>query len=111
MLKGSTLTVANAGDSRCVLARAKGAAYDMSDDHKPEDEKELNRITTAGGVVNGQGRVNGGLNLSRAIGDHCYKTNEKLDLENQMITALPDLRTVKLNPEDEFMVLACDGIW
>jgi protein phosphatase 1G len=30
----------------------------------------------------------------------------------QMITALPDVKTLRINPDvDEFMVLACDGIW
>ena len=41
---------------------------EMSFDHKPEDEIELNRIRKAGGKVTPDGRVNGGLNLSRAIG-------------------------------------------
>ena len=40
----------------------------MSFDHKPEDEPELKRIRAAGGKVTPDGRVNGGLNLSRAIG-------------------------------------------
>lgn len=40
----------------------------MSYDHKPEDEVELVRIKNAGGKVTMDGRVNGGLNLSRAIG-------------------------------------------
>jgi len=44
-------------------------------------------------------------------GDHCYKTNESLPLEEQMISAMPDVRSVKLEAGDEFMVLACDGIW
>lgn len=57
---------------RCVLSR-KGQAIDMSTDHKPEDEQEKARIIKAGGRVTGDGRVNGGLNLSRAIGDHAYK--------------------------------------
>lgn len=47
---------------------------DMSADHKPEDTEELERIQKAGGRVTMDGRVNGGLNLSRAIGDHGYKT-------------------------------------
>lgn len=72
VLKGHELYVANAGDSRCVVCR-DGAALDMSIDHKPEDELEHNRITKAGGRVTMEGRVNGGLNLSRAIGDHAYK--------------------------------------
>lgn len=53
----------------------------------------------------------GGLNLSRAIGDHAYKKNTKLPAEEQAITALPEIRTLKLEDQDEFMVIACDGIW
>ena len=67
LLRGKELYVANAGDSRCVLCRG-GKAHDMSVDHKPEDEIEHSRITKAGGRVTMDGRVNGGLNLSRAIG-------------------------------------------
>lgn len=65
--------MANAGDSRCVVCR-DGKAVEMSFDHKPEDTEELERIRKAGGRVTMDGRVNGGLNLSRAIGDHAYKT-------------------------------------
>ncbi len=53
----------------------------------------------------------GGLNLSRAIGDHAYKKKSLLPAEEQAITALPDIRTVTLDDQDEFMVIACDGIW
>lgn len=72
LLAGNELYVANAGDSRCVVCR-NGTAMDMSLDHKPEDTEELERIQKAGGRVTMDGRVNGGLNLSRAIGDHAYK--------------------------------------
>ena len=44
-------------------------------------------------------------------GDHCYKQNSNVSDREQMITALPDIRTATLTDEDEFMVLACDGIW
>lgn len=67
LLKGRDLYVANAGDSRCVVCR-KGTAIEMSLDHKPEDPLEWQRILNAGGKVTCDGRVNGGLNLSRAIG-------------------------------------------
>ena len=53
--------------SRCVVCR-DGQAMEMSFDHKPEDEPEMKRIKNAGGKVTPDGRVNGGLNLSRAIG-------------------------------------------
>ncbi|XP_055319392.1 probable protein phosphatase CG10417 isoform X2 [Sitodiplosis mosellana] len=110
LLHENELFVANAGDSRCVVCR-DGKAMDMSFDHKPEDTEELERIRKAGGRVTMDGRVNGGLNLSRAIGDHAYKTNKDLKPEEQMISALPDVKRVKLSPKDEFMILACDGIW
>lgn len=44
----------------------------MSKDHKPENPEELSRIKNAGGYV-ADGRVNGNLNLSRAMGDFEYK--------------------------------------
>ena len=53
----------------------------MSADHKPEDQPEMERIEKAGGRVTPDGRVNGGLNLSRALGDHAYKTNKELPLQ------------------------------
>ncbi|KAL1494323.1 hypothetical protein ABEB36_009938 [Hypothenemus hampei] len=111
LLKGKELYVANAGDSRCIVCR-NGKAIEMSIDHKPEDPPERARIEKAGGAVTSDGRVNDGLNLSRAIGDHSYKKNQELSDREQMITALPDVKKLTINPrEDEFMVLACDGIW
>ena len=44
-------------------------------------------------------------------GDHAYKRNTDLPLSEQMITALPDVKSLTLTDEDEFMVIACDGIW
>ena len=111
LLVGTELFVANAGDSRCVVCR-DGKAIEMSFDHKPEDDPERDRITKAGGRVTPDGRVNGGLNLSRAIGDHAYKTNKKLPLSEQMISPVPDVKRLTINPEtDSYIFLACDGIW
>ncbi|KAK4336619.1 hypothetical protein RND71_043958 [Anisodus tanguticus] len=110
LLVGNQLYVANAGDSRCVLSR-NGEAIDLSIDHKPFSEIEFSRIKKAGGRVNSDGRINGGLNLSRALGDHSYKQNKNLPLEEQMITALPDVEKIEIKPEDDFLVIACDGIW
>lgn len=65
------IIVANAGDSRSVLCR-NGEALQLSFDHKPENQLEAQRIAAVGGkIVNG--RVNGGLNLSRSFGDFFYK--------------------------------------
>lgn len=110
LIRGKQLIVANAGDSRCVVSEC-GKAVDMSYDHKPEDEVELARIKHAGGKVTMDGRVNGGLNLSRAIGDHFYKRNKALSPEEQMISSMPDVKVLTLSGDHDFMVIACDGIW
>lgn len=43
-------------------------AYNLSRDHKPDLEIEKERISKAGGFIHA-GRVNGSLNLTRAIGN------------------------------------------
>lgn len=78
--KGNIMYLANAGDSRAVLCRS-GKSVGLTFDHKPTSEKERKRIESAGGFVSDIGgiyRVNGNLNLSRAIGDLRYKTNIKI---------------------------------
>merc|ERR1711991_377591 len=107
---GKKLFVANAGDSRGVLSRA-GKAIALSEDHKPQSEVETNRITRVGGFINQAGRINGNLNLSRSIGDLKYKQLVNVKPQDQMITADPDVTTTILENEDEFMILACDGVW
>jgi len=59
----------------------------------------------------GGARVNGNLNLSRAIGDLEYKKREDLPPEEQVICSTPDFLVKELTPEDEFIILGCDGIW
>lgn len=109
LLQSNKIVVANAGDSRCVLARG-GKAYDLSRDHKPELENERDRIIQAGGFIHG-GRVNGSLNLARAIGDVEFKQNKYLPPDRQIVTAWPDIQIVDLTSDDEFLILACDGVW
>jgi protein phosphatase 1G len=109
--------VANAGDSRAVLCRGS-TAIALSEDHKPNDERESARIHRAGGTVEASVggarthyRVNGNLNLSRAIGDLEYKANSELKPEEQIITSTPDVVRMERHPDDEFIVLGCDGVW
>ena len=113
VLHGNDLYVANAGDSRAVLCRG-GQAFALSEDHKPGQEGERSRIMAAGGFLSNIGgvtRVNGNLNLSRAIGDLKYKTNSGLPANEQIITAEPDVKHVVLTGNDPFFLLACDGVW
>lgn len=109
VIKDKRLYFANAGDSRGILCK-KGVAYPMSVDHKPEIPVELKRIEKAGGWVS-DGRVLGNLNLSRGLGDSEYKVDTKLNSDEQIISAFPDVKVETLTDDCDFIVLACDGIW
>lgn len=100
----------NSGDSRTVLSTG-GNAKAMSFDHKPTLASEKSRIIAADGFVE-MDRVNGNLALSRAIGDFEFKNNTKLGPHEQIVTCVPDIFEHKLDyTNDEFVILACDGIW
>lgn len=110
VLREGVISVANVGDSRCVVCTG-GSTKDLSVDHKPESDLERTRIEKAGGTVSKDGRVNGGLNLARALGDHQYKANQDIKPEEQMISPMPDIVHHTIDKKDEFMIVACDGIW
>lgn len=103
------LYVANAGDSRCMVA-SKGDVVPLTEDHKPDNKPEKDRIEKAGGEVY-EGRINGRLNLSRAIGDLEFKDNTQLQAHEQLVIALPEVKVWNLSADDEYIVLGCDGIW
>jgi serine/threonine protein phosphatase PrpC len=108
------VVVANCGDSRATLCR-QGTAVPLSEDQKPEMPVETARIEAAGGHVAKVGpcfRVDGwGLNLSRALGDFHYKAREDLPPEAQKVSCCPEVMSVDITPEDEFMLLGCDGVY
>lgn len=109
LLMGNDLFCANAGDSRAVLCR-DGVAVNLSEDHKPMNEEEKTRIEKAGGFVEDK-RVNGTLAVARAIGDFSFKTGS-IPPEEQQVTCNPEIKKFSIQPgKDEFMILACDGIW
>ncbi|KAJ4822622.1 hypothetical protein Tsubulata_020953 [Turnera subulata] len=120
------LVVANCGDSRAVLCRG-GVAVPLSVDHKeglsyghvtqeddqivditfsskPDRPEELERVEAAGGrVINWNGhRVLGVLATSRSIGDQFLKP---------FVISKPDVIVNKRTQEDEFLILASDGLW
>jgi len=109
IISNKKIYVGNAGDSRSVLG-VKGRAKPLSFDHKPQNEGEKARINAAGGFVD-FGRVNGNLALSRAIGDFEFKKSAELSPEQQIVTAFPDVTVHEITDDDEFLVVACDGIW
>jgi len=113
VLVGRTLTVANAGDCRAVLCR-RGRSLELSADHKPSSESEAVRIRTAGGFVDGEGYLNGCVGVSRALGDwalHCASAPDVGLKRLGLLSGEPEVRVHELSHEDEFLLLACDGLW
>ena len=104
-----SLTVANLGDSRAVLCRS-GGAVPLSRDHKPRNADERQRIIDAGGFI-ADGRVNGDLSLSRALGDFRHKVVHDLPPSKQPVSSEPEVRTTARLRTDNFVLLACDGLW
>lgn len=101
---------ANAGDSRAVLWQSTGKAVGLSEDHKPDNADELKRIIKSGHSVE-DSRVDGNLALSRALGDYQYKDAAHLGPEDQAVTACPDVTERARSADDDFIIVACDGIW
>jgi protein phosphatase PTC1 len=93
------LYTANAGDARGVLCRA-GKAVRLTYDHKGSDKQEAKRIMDAGGFVM-SGRVNGVLAVTRSLGDSSMK---------EFVVGSPYTTETELCDEDEFLILACDGV-
>lgn len=93
------LYCANAGDARGVLCRS-GKAVRLTYDHKGSDKQEAKRITDAGGFVM-SGRVNGVLAVTRSLGDSSMK---------EFVVGAPYTTETELCEEDEFLILACDGV-
>lgn len=127
-LQADLLIVANIGDSRAVVCRS-GRAVDASIDHKPGRKEERARIESLGGRVGiteedafratprpcpclwacvSAGRplrvFPGGLSVSRTIGDISMKGTA-------LVSSEPELWESRLTAADEFLILACDGVW
>ncbi|EFN51693.1 hypothetical protein CHLNCDRAFT_139942 [Chlorella variabilis] len=112
---GNQLYAAHCGDSRAVMSRG-GEALRLTEDHKPNLPRERKRVEGIGGRVDfarcwrvivdpGDGRPASGLAVSRSFGDPDFK--EPLHL----VTATPDVMRERLQPGDDFVILASDGLW
>lgn len=102
--------LANCGDSRAILCRDNAPEF-ATRDHKPVLSGERDRILKAGGSVIIQ-RVNGSLAVSRALGDFEYKNVLGFGQCEQLVSPEPEVFCVDRDLKmDQFMVLACDGIW
>ena len=98
------LWILNVGDSRAIKCNKDNIAEQLSLDHKPNSPEEKRRIDELGGTIEYDGsdwRIKG-LSLSRAFGDlDCLP----------YVTHLPQVYKYNINPNDKFILFACDGLW
>merc|ERR1712146_456015 len=74
----------------------------MGVDHKPDDPLERKRIRELGGYVSYTGRILDDILVARSLGD----------AQNQpYVTSEPYVAHFELTDKDEFLILACDGVW
>jgi len=131
ILMGRRLFAANVGDSRVVLCRGGGQCVELTSDHKPSRPDEAARVRAAGGFILHK-RVMGELAITRAFGDKSFKMGIKAMLEEEaesssgagmgsndipkdltapLISAEPEIASMVLSHNDEFLLLACDGLF
>ena len=123
LVRGNEIHFANAGDSRavmaCVIEENGGVEYralDLTVDQNPDSPGEKERIEAAGGFVSPPPEVGLsarvwldagfsqiGLAMGRSLGDYAVKTVG--------VIAEPVVSRHELQPNDEFMIIATDGVW
>lgn len=110
LISPTHLFIANCGDSRAVLFDGdKIEPKFATEDHKPMNPRERRRIIRAGGSATQ--RINGTLAVSRALGDFEFKKDQLRGPCEQLVSPEPEVTVIERDPKDQFLVLACDGIW
>lgn len=112
LLRGSTAIVASVGDSQAVLS-TRGKALNYCPLHTPNSPAERERILAANGKIS-EGRIFGFLGVSRAFGDNDFKTGKgefKDRFNGDLVIATPEIVEHEISKHDEFIVLACDGLF
>jgi serine/threonine protein phosphatase PrpC len=60
-------------------------------------------------------RVNSCLGMTRSIGDILIKDKKQQQFQKEfsgeLVIAEPEIQEIKITNEDEFIIIACDGVW
>lgn len=99
------MNIVNLGDSRLTIVYKNGKSNQITTDHKPDEENEMERIEQMGGEVykdtENVYRI-GDLSLSRAFGDGDNAP---------YISQKPDIYYKKITELTKYIVMGCDGLW
>ena len=118
---GKKLISCNVGDSRAIIIKENKEIIELSQDQKPDNENEKNRIENMGGIVSqcndlyDDGKIGGpfriwmkgcdypGIAMSRSIGD-------KIAHEIGVISE-PEILLFNLDENSKYIIIGSDGIW
>ena len=109
LIKNGYIYIANVGDSLSVMYK-KGKAYNLNKEHQLIIEEEKDRVLKSGATIVGY-RINGMLNLTRALGDLKFKLNPNLKVYEQSVIAVPEITKIELTNDIDFIIMGCDGVW
>ena len=109
LIKNGIIYIANVGDSLSVMYKNK-KAYNLNQEHQTIIESEKQRVLKSGSYISGY-RINGMLNLTRAIGDLRFKSNMELKRHEQSVIALPEITKIEDTEGIDFIIMGCDGVW
>lgn len=118
-IKRARLYIGNIGDSEAVLSR-NGTAVPLTTVHNPgKNPTEIERVKREGGRLYHDTRLAHpnlnpsffNLGVSRSIGDLLFKHPDFTKGKPSGLTAEPDVVDVALEKTDQFIILACDGLW
>ena len=109
LIKNGIIYIANVGDSLSVMYKNK-KAYNLNREHQTIIQTEKERVLKSGANIVGF-RINGMINLTRAIGDLKFKSNYNLKRHEQSVIALPEITKIQDTEDIEFIIMGCDGVW
>ena len=109
LIKSGVIYIANVGDSLSVMYKNR-KAYNLNREHQTIIESEKERVLKSGASIVGY-RINGMLNLTRAIGDLKFKSNYNLKRHEQSVISLPEITKIDNIDDIDFIIMGCDGVW
>jgi len=109
LIKNGIIYVANVGDSLSVMYKNK-KAYNLNREHQIIMDSEKERVLKSGATITGY-RINGMLNLTRAIGDLRFKSKLELKRHEQSVISLPEITKIEDTEDIDFIIMGCDGVW
>ena len=111
---GNRVYTANVGDCKAILS-SKGAPEPLSEAHNPPVESEKSRFSAAGVSCFSDHIGGSDINVCRTVGDYDLgpplKWRDSSGAPRGPLISDPEITIRQIDPIDEFMVVASDGLW